>query len=154
MVFHHLIHRRDRQQLRPSAGMGRLTATLAVTALRPLRRLKPRGFTGGKIGGVARAAADPLPQTGQLPRQGGELSAELLDLQLLSRDEGSDGSWSRQPVVKVSAGPGFAMSRPPPEPILFFSTATVRPYREARCRRLRASHFPDRIPKWRPLLLI
>ena len=59
---------------------GRLTAALTATALAPLRWLKPRAVTGGRLGGVARAAADPLPQAGQFGRQGGELRTELLVL--------------------------------------------------------------------------
>ena len=105
VVVHHLIHPLDRQQLRPSAGMARLTAALAATALAPCRRLKARPVTGGRFGGVARAAADLLPQVGQFGSLGGELAAELLDLLLLGlqlsllvQDEGSDGSWSRLPV--------------------------------------------------------
>jgi len=93
VVFHHLIYPLDRQQLRVRAGMARLTAALASTALASLRRLEPRAVTGGRFGGVAGAAADPLPQLGQLARQGGELAAELvvllpesLNLLLLSED--------------------------------------------------------------------
>jgi len=70
VVFHHLIHPLDRQQLRPSAGMARLSAALAAAALAPLRGLKPRVITD----------------------QFGELAAELIVLLLLSQDEGSDGS--------------------------------------------------------------
>ena len=82
-----------------------LTAALAATALAARRRLKPRPIAGGRFGGVARAAANPLEQAGQFGSQGGELAAELLDLlllglqlSLLNQDEGSDGSWSRLPV--------------------------------------------------------
>ena len=82
-----------------------LTAALAATALALLRRLKPRAVTGGRLGRVARAAADPLSQARQLGSQGGELVAELLDLMLLGlqlsllvQDEGPDCSWSRLPV--------------------------------------------------------
>jgi hypothetical protein len=85
--------------------MAWLTAALAATALAPCRRLKPGPIAGGRFGGVARAAADLLPQAGQFGSQGGELAAELLDLLLLGlqlsllvQDEGSDGSWSRLPV--------------------------------------------------------
>ena len=62
VVLHHLIHRLDRQQPRSRPGMARLAAALAATALAPLRWLKPRAVTGGRLGGVARAAADLLPQ--------------------------------------------------------------------------------------------
>ena len=85
--------------------MTRLAAAFAATALATLRGLKARAITGGWFGGVARAAANPLPQAGQLGSQGGELAAELLDLlllglqlSLLNQNEGSDGSWSRLPV--------------------------------------------------------
>ena len=98
VVLHHLIHPLDRQQLRPSAGMARLTAAFAATALTPLRWLEPRRVAGGRFGGVAGTAADPLPQAGQFSCQGGELAAELLDLLLLGQDEDSDGSRCRQPV--------------------------------------------------------
>ncbi len=105
VVFHHLIHPLDRQQFRPTAGMARLTAALAATALAPLWRLKPKPVTGGWFGGVARAPVDPLPQLGQLARQGGELNAELIvllpecrNLLLLSDDQRSDAGWSFQPV--------------------------------------------------------
>jgi len=47
VVFHHLNHLLDRQQLRPSAGMARLAAALAATALASLRWLKPRPIAGG-----------------------------------------------------------------------------------------------------------
>ena len=64
VMVHHLIHPLDRQQLRPRSRMTRLTAALAATALAPCRRLKPGPIAGGRFGGVARAAADPLPQAG------------------------------------------------------------------------------------------
>jgi hypothetical protein len=35
-------------------------------------------IAGGRFGGVAATAADPLPQAGQFGGQGGELSAQLL----------------------------------------------------------------------------
>ena len=79
-----LVNPLDRQQLRPGSWMTRLAATLAATAFTALRRLKPRAITGGRFGGVARTAADPLPQAGQVGGQGGELAAELIDLLLLS----------------------------------------------------------------------
>jgi hypothetical protein len=83
VVLHHLIHPLDRQQLRPGSWMARLSATLAATTFTPLWRLKPRTIAGGRFRGVARAAADPLPQAGQFGGQGSELSTELLDLLLL-----------------------------------------------------------------------
>ena len=83
VVLHHLIHPLDRQQLRPGSWMARLSATLAATTFPPLWRLKPRTIAGGRFRGVARAAADPLPQADQFGGQGSELSTELLDLLLL-----------------------------------------------------------------------
>ena len=82
VVIHHLIHPLDRQQFRPTAGMARLTAALAATALAPLWRLKPKPITGGRFGGVAGAATDPLTQVCQLGGQAGELDAELARRQL------------------------------------------------------------------------
>ena len=83
VVLHHLIQPLDRQQLRPGSGMARLATALAATALAPLRRLEPRAIAGGRIGGITGAAADPLPQSGQLTGQGAEVTAELLNLLLL-----------------------------------------------------------------------
>ena len=60
-----------------------MAAALAATALAPLRWLKPGPIAAGRLGGVVRGAADPLPQAGQFGGQGGELCAELLDLLLL-----------------------------------------------------------------------
>jgi len=51
-----------------------------------------------RFGGVARAAADPLPQARQLGRQGGELVAELVNLLLLSQNQLTGNSRSRRPV--------------------------------------------------------
>ena len=48
-LIHHLIHPLDRQQFRPTAGMARLTAALAATALVPLWRLKPKHVTDGGL---------------------------------------------------------------------------------------------------------
>ena len=105
VMLHYLIHPLDRQQLRPRSRMGWLTAALAATALAPLRWLKPMAVTKGRIGGVARAAADPLPHTGQFAGQGGELAAELivllfesLNLLLLSEDQRSDTGWCCKPI--------------------------------------------------------
>ncbi len=83
VVLHHLIHPLDRQELRATAGMARLATALATTTFAALWGLETRAISGGWFGGVARAAADLLPQAGQFRRQGGELGAELLDLLLL-----------------------------------------------------------------------
>jgi hypothetical protein len=98
-----------RRQHRATAGMARLPTTLAATAT--LRRHKPRPITGGRFGGIAGVAADPLLQPGQLRGQGGELEPQLivllpesLNLLLLSEDQRFDS-------VKGSAGPMFATSR-------------------------------------------
>jgi len=105
VVFHHLINPLKRQQLWPRPGMARLATALASTALASLRRLEPSAVTGGRFGGVAGAAADPLAQLGQLARQGGELAAELvvllpesLNLLLLSEDQRSDAGWCCQSI--------------------------------------------------------
>jgi hypothetical protein len=103
MVLHHLIHSLDRQKLRPFAGMAWLTASLAAIAFAPLGWFKTRAVTGGRLGGVAGAAADPLPQVGQLGRQGGESAAQLLDLLLLSQDERPRIGWPLQPVRVANA---------------------------------------------------
>jgi len=50
--LHHLINPLNLQQLRPSAGMARLAAALAATALAPLRCLEPRPVTGGWLRGA------------------------------------------------------------------------------------------------------
>ena len=60
--------------------MARLAAALAATALAALRWPESRAVTGRRLGGVARAAADSLPQAGQLGGQGGELATELVVL--------------------------------------------------------------------------
>ena len=74
--------------------MGRLSTALAAPALAPLRWLKPRAVNEWSLGGVARAASDPLPQAGQFAGKGGELAAELiiclsesLNLLLFSEDK-------------------------------------------------------------------
>jgi hypothetical protein len=77
--------------------MARLTAPLAATAFATLRRLAPRPIAGGQFGGIAGAAADPLPQAGQFGSYGGELGAQLLYL-LMSQDERPGTGWPRQPV--------------------------------------------------------
>ena len=102
VVLHHLIHPLDRQQFRTGSWMARLAAPLAVTALAPLRRLKPRAIAGGWFGGVARAAADPLTQLGQFGRKGGELDAQLLDLLLLGQDQlsGTRPATTPSPLLK------------------------------------------------------
>ena len=53
VVFDHLIHPFNRQQLRPCVGMTRLTAALAATALAALWWLKPRPAAGWRLAGVA-----------------------------------------------------------------------------------------------------
>lgn len=72
VVLHHLIQPLDRQQLRPGSGMARLATALVTTALAPLWGLEPWTVAGRRLGGVAGAAANPLPQAGQLSGQGGE----------------------------------------------------------------------------------
>ena len=64
VVLHHLIHPLDRQRLRPGSGMARLAAALAATALAAFWRRKPQAIAGGRFGGAAGTAADPLPQAG------------------------------------------------------------------------------------------
>jgi hypothetical protein len=83
VVLQHLIHPLDRQQLRSRAGMARLPAPLAAIPFAPLRRLEPSTIAGGRFGGVARGATNPLAQAGQFRRQGGELRSELFVLLLL-----------------------------------------------------------------------
>jgi hypothetical protein len=78
--------------------MARLATAFAATAIASLRRLEPGPIAGERLGGVARAAVDPLPQLGQIARQGGELAAALLDLLLLDQDELSGLGWPRQPI--------------------------------------------------------
>lgn len=67
--------------------MPRLATALAATVFLSLGWLKPGAVAGGRFRGVAGAAADPLPQAGQLTRQGGELGAELLGFLLLGQDQ-------------------------------------------------------------------
>jgi hypothetical protein len=98
MVLHHFVNALHRQQLRASAGMARLAAPLAATAFATLGRLKPRTIAGGRFGGIAGAAADPLPQVGQFGSQSGELGTQLLDLLLLSQEQRTNSNWCRQPV--------------------------------------------------------
>ncbi len=98
MVLHHFVNALHRQQLRASAGMARLAAPLAATAFTTLGRLEPRTIAGGRFGGIAGAAADPLPQVGQFGSQGGELGAQLLDLILLRKNQRTNGNWCRVPV--------------------------------------------------------
>jgi hypothetical protein len=86
LVLHHIVNALNRQQLWTRTWMARLATLLAATAFAPLWWLKPRAVTGGRLRGVAGTAADPLTQAGQFSRQGGELGAERLDLQLLSQD--------------------------------------------------------------------
>ena len=104
VVFHHLIHPLDRQQLRPRSGMARLSAALAATSLAALGWLKARPITRWRFGGVTGTAADLLPEAGQFSCQGGELAAELLDLLLLGQDERSGLRWSQQPISAWNPG--------------------------------------------------
>jgi hypothetical protein len=67
--------------------MARLTAASAALVRAPFLRFECWAVTGGRLGGVARDAADPLPEAGQLCGQGGELGTKLLDLPLLNHDE-------------------------------------------------------------------
>ncbi len=85
MVPYHIVSALQRQQLRASAGMAQLAATLAATDFATLGQLRPRAIAGGRFGGIAGAAADPLPQVGQFGSQGGGLGAQLLDLLLLRK---------------------------------------------------------------------
>jgi hypothetical protein len=107
--LHHLIHPLDRQQLRPSAGMARLAAALAATTLAPLRWLEPSPVTGGWFRGVARAAADLIPQLGQFPGQGGGLTAEQFNF-LTAGPAVQQGRCSRR-VVTPSGRIRFLMRR-------------------------------------------
>jgi hypothetical protein len=84
--------------------MVRLPAVFTATALTPCRRHKPGPTAEGRLGGVARAAADPLPQLGQFDSQGGELAAVLLNLLLLGRDELSGLGWPQQPISVWNPG--------------------------------------------------
>ena len=52
-----------------------LAAVLAATAFAQLGRSEPWPIAGGRFGGIAEAAADPLPQACQLGGQGGVLAA-------------------------------------------------------------------------------
>jgi len=63
--------------------MALLAAPLAATVLATLGQLESRAIAGGRFGGIARAAADPLPQAGQFGSQSVELGTQLLDLLLL-----------------------------------------------------------------------
>lgn len=85
VVIHHLIHPLNRQQFRPTGEMALLAAPLAATALAPHWRLIPPSPSlegchsyaeALRLGGVAGAPADPLPQVCQLGGQGGELAAQ------------------------------------------------------------------------------
>jgi hypothetical protein len=79
----HLLALLRGEKSRARTGMALLATALAAIALAPLGWLKTRAVAGGRFGGVAGAAADPLSQAGQFSRQGGELDAELLNLLLL-----------------------------------------------------------------------
>jgi hypothetical protein len=78
--------------------MARLAPPLAATAFATLEHLKPRTTAGGRFGGIAGAAADPLPQVGQFGSKSGELGTQLLDLLLLSQEQRTNSNWCRQPV--------------------------------------------------------
>jgi hypothetical protein len=78
--------------------MVKLTATLAATPLASLVWLEPRLNTGGRLGRVTGAAADPLPQAGQFGGQGGELGTQLLERLLLGQDQRTNSDWCRQPI--------------------------------------------------------
>jgi hypothetical protein len=75
-----------------------LASSLAATALAPLGRLEPRAIAGRRFGGIARGAADPLPQAGKLCGHGADLRTELVNLLPLRKDQLSDGGRRRQPV--------------------------------------------------------
>jgi hypothetical protein len=64
-VLHHLVNPLNRQQLRASAGLARLTAALAASTFAPLGRLETQDAAGGRFGGVEGAAGDALTQAGQ-----------------------------------------------------------------------------------------
>jgi hypothetical protein len=85
MVLLDLIAALDRQQLRPRSGMALLTTSLAATGFAACGRLKTKAITGGRFGGVAGVAADPLTQARQFRRQGGELLPQLIVLLLLGQ---------------------------------------------------------------------
>jgi hypothetical protein len=106
-----IVHALRLQQLRATAGVARLTTTLAATAFAPLRRLKPGPITGGRFGGIAGAAADPLLQPGQLSGQGGELGVQFLVLLVLGEKQLSDAGWSCQPVRFWNPGRRWAHHR-------------------------------------------
>lgn len=64
-----------------------------------------QGIAGGRLGGLARAAADSFPHARKLRGQDGELSLELsvrltecLNRLLLDQDERPDCGWVRQSV--------------------------------------------------------
>jgi len=98
MVLHHIVNALQRQQLRASAVMARLAATFAATDFAALGPLRPRAIAGGRFGGIAGAAADPLPKVGQFGSQGGGLGAQLLNLRLLRKNQRTNGNWCRVPV--------------------------------------------------------
>jgi hypothetical protein len=108
MFDHHRRYRRDLdhlmaqrrwifslQQRAAAAASIRMVLHHIVNAL---QRQQVRAIAGGRCGGIAGAAADPLPQVGQFGSQGGELSAQLLDLLLLRKNQRTNGNWCRVPV--------------------------------------------------------
>jgi hypothetical protein len=105
LVFHHLVNAFDRQQLRPRARMALLATSLVTIPFAPFGWLESNVDTGGRLGGVARCAAEQLPQAGQFARSNGELCSQLLiylldclGLLLLGQDQRSDAGWSHLPV--------------------------------------------------------
>jgi hypothetical protein len=81
--------------------MALLPTPLAATGFTPRGRLKTRAVAGGRFGGVAGVAGDPLAQLGKFCGQGGELCSELFNLLLLSlnlADNLLDTHWSNGPV--------------------------------------------------------
>jgi hypothetical protein len=74
VTLRHLVNALNREQLRAGSLMARLATPLAATNLGTPWRLKPSAVAGWRLGGVAGAAADPLPQAGLLNGQGSEWS--------------------------------------------------------------------------------
>ena len=123
--------------------MVRLPATFAATALTPCRRHKPGPTAVGRLGGVARAAADPLPQLGQFDSQGGELAAELLNLLLLDQDELSGLGWPQQPISVWNPGSRRAHHRRS-QPVMQPGIKLQSKVQQGRCY-LRADSPPERL---------
>ena len=101
MVFQHLVNALDGQLLRPCSGMARLPTPLAATAFAERGRLKPQAVTGGRFGGVARGAANPLAQLSKFSGQSDKALAKLSVLfpeGLHLAGNLSDTRWSDCPV--------------------------------------------------------